>query len=288
MQICAQASDMEHLNFSEVLKALLKTRDLYERWRLGDEGIEIRSAEEQEWAATELRNSLRSIEWDLEDLDDTVQIVEKNPAKFRIDAGDLSARKSFIKQTKDEVEQMKQRSSVQNRGLGRSSKILEVNRFFTRLPESNYIGCPPLVLQTPTDATSSLASPSSESHLVPNVLRNNKYSRLATSGSPSHSKVSSTQELIQQQIRHQEGIVQQQDAQLSQMSSSVGTLRNMSSAISTELDEQAVMLDEFGGKILFFLLFVSIVLATCCCRFQPRLNRRRRSSTRPCGKWPRF
>lgn len=211
----------------EVLKALLKTRDLYERWRLGDEGIEIRSAEEQEWAATELRNSLRSIEWDLEDLDDTVQIVEKNPAKFRIDAGDLSARKSFIKQTKDEVEQMKQRSSVQNRGLGRSSKILE----------------------TPTDATSSLASPSSESHLVPNVLRNNKYSRLATSGSPSHSKVSSTQELIQQQIRHQEGIVQQQDAQLSQMSSSVGTLRNMSSAISTELDEQAVMLDEFGAEI---------------------------------------
>ena len=40
------------LNFSEVLKALLKTRDLYERWRLGDEGVEIRSSEEQEWAAT--------------------------------------------------------------------------------------------------------------------------------------------------------------------------------------------------------------------------------------------
>ena len=72
----------------------------------------MRSAEEQEWAATELRNSLRSIEWDLEDLDDTVQIVEKNPAKFRIDTNDLAARKAFIKQTKDEVEQMKQKSSV--------------------------------------------------------------------------------------------------------------------------------------------------------------------------------
>ena len=94
------------------MKALLKTRDLYERWRLGDEGVEMRSAEEQEWAATELRNSLRSIEWDLEDLDDTVQIVEKNPAKFRIDTNDLAARKAFIKQTKDEVEQMKQKSSV--------------------------------------------------------------------------------------------------------------------------------------------------------------------------------
>ena len=54
--------------FSEVLKALLKTRDLYETWRQAVEGDgrEFRSAEEQEWAATELRNSLRSIEWDLE------------------------------------------------------------------------------------------------------------------------------------------------------------------------------------------------------------------------------
>jgi len=220
----------------EVLKALLKTRDLYERWRLGDEGVEIRSSEEQEWAATELRNSLRSIEWDLEDLDDTVQIVEKNPAKFRIDVNDLTARKNFIKQTKDEVELMKQRSSVQN-------KIS--NRFNS---------------ETPIDITS-LSSPTSASgqssnNLVPNVMRNQntKYSRLATTGSPSRdssktNSVSSTQELLQNQIRQQEHLVNHQDAQLSQMSQSVGTLRNMSSAIGSELDEQAVMLDEFGAEI---------------------------------------
>lgn len=220
----------------EVLKALLKTRDLYERWRLGDEGVEIRSSEEQEWAATELRNSLRSIEWDLEDLDDTVQIVEKNPAKFRIDVNDLTARKNFIKQTKDEVELMKQRSSVQN-------KIS--NRFNS---------------ETPIDITT-LSSPTSVSgqssnNLVPNVMRNQntKYSRLATTGSPSRdstktNSVSSTQELLQNQIRQQEHLVNHQDAQLSQMSQSVGTLRNMSSAIGSELDEQAVMLDEFGAEI---------------------------------------
>ena len=51
---------------SEVLKALLKTRDLFESWKMGDEGRDLRSAEEQEWSTTELRNSLRSIEWDLE------------------------------------------------------------------------------------------------------------------------------------------------------------------------------------------------------------------------------
>ena len=46
------------------------------------------------------------------------------------------------------------------------------------------------------------------------------------------------------------------------MSQSVGTLRNMSSAIGNELDEQAVMLDEFGGKNVFsyLLMILSISL----------------------------
>merc|ERR1719429_792306 len=109
------SASLAHWN-GEVLKALLKTRDLYERWRIGDEGIELRSAEEQEWSTTELRNSLRSIEWDLEDLDDTVQIVEKNPAKFRIDSSELLVRKSFIQQTRDEVNQMKERVSTGGTG----------------------------------------------------------------------------------------------------------------------------------------------------------------------------
>merc|ERR1712020_699865 len=218
----------------EVIKALVKTRELYERWRIGDEGIELRSAEEQEWAATELRNSLRSIEWDLEDLDDTVQIVEKNPAKFRIDANDLIARKNFIKQTKEEVEIMKQKSSIQNKNSA-------ANRFSEGHIDAQSLPSP--------------TTQSSSSGLVPGST---KYSRLATNGSPSHGRVgggvsgyvaTSTQELIQQQIRQQEQLVLHQDSQLSQMSQSVGTLRNVSTAIGSELDEQAVMLDEFGAEI---------------------------------------
>uniref|UniRef100_A0A1B0D9L8 Syntaxin 6/10/61 N-terminal domain-containing protein n=1 Tax=Phlebotomus papatasi TaxID=29031 RepID=A0A1B0D9L8_PHLPP len=55
----------------EVFKALNKTRGLYLRWReLGDS-----SGAEVEWTTTELRNSLRSIEWDLEDLEDTIDIL---------------------------------------------------------------------------------------------------------------------------------------------------------------------------------------------------------------------
>lgn len=63
---------------SEVFKALNKTRGLYLRWRdLGDVG-----SAETEWTTTELRNSLRSIEWDLEDLEDTINILFQNKTKF--------------------------------------------------------------------------------------------------------------------------------------------------------------------------------------------------------------
>lgn len=96
----------------EVLKALTKTRGLYERWKSSEEGGDYRTAEEQEWSVTELKNSLRSIEWDLEDLEDTVQIVEKNPTKFRIDGAELAIRKGFIETTREEVKLMKEKISA--------------------------------------------------------------------------------------------------------------------------------------------------------------------------------
>lgn len=68
----------------EVLKALTKTRTLYERWRTGDDGAESRTSEEQEWTATELKNSLRSIEWDLEDLEDPIQVDPTSPRLARM------------------------------------------------------------------------------------------------------------------------------------------------------------------------------------------------------------
>ncbi|KAG8233284.1 hypothetical protein J437_LFUL013628 [Ladona fulva] len=60
----------------EVSKALNKTRGLYRRWvELQDGQLEDISKDELEWTTTELRNALRSIEWDLEDLEDTIDIL---------------------------------------------------------------------------------------------------------------------------------------------------------------------------------------------------------------------
>ncbi|KAG0729062.1 Syntaxin-10 [Chionoecetes opilio] len=66
---------------NEVCKALNKTRGLYQRWgelQQQEEGgvvVVAASKEELDWTNTELRNALRSIEWDLEDLEETIDIL---------------------------------------------------------------------------------------------------------------------------------------------------------------------------------------------------------------------
>ena len=61
--------------FSEVQKALQTARNLYSRWcELAEQPGSV-SKEEYDWTTNELRNSLRSIEWDLEDLEETVDIL---------------------------------------------------------------------------------------------------------------------------------------------------------------------------------------------------------------------
>lgn len=69
---------------SEVCKALNKNRGLYGRWtELQDvntvtptvAGSIPIAREELDWTTTELRKALRSIEWDLDDLEDTIYIL---------------------------------------------------------------------------------------------------------------------------------------------------------------------------------------------------------------------
>ncbi|EPY88019.1 syntaxin-10 isoform 1 [Camelus ferus] len=59
----------------EVQKAVNTARGLYQRWcELLQEGAAV-GREELDWTTNELRNGLRSIEWDLEDLEETIDIL---------------------------------------------------------------------------------------------------------------------------------------------------------------------------------------------------------------------
>ncbi|KRT80824.1 hypothetical protein AMK59_5725, partial [Oryctes borbonicus] len=194
----------------EVFKALNKTRGLYLRWiELQDDSICI-TKEEVEWTNTELKNSLRSIEWDLEDLEDTIDIVEKNPSKFKIDNKELTTRKNFIDSTRAEVKSMKDRLSM-NRNKDRD-----------RLARQPLLESSPIRLVNSHGTT--------------------KYSKL-------ENEVDSPQRFLNDTLTQQQYMARQQDEQLEAIGDSLGSLKTVSRHIGAELDEQAVMLDEFGTDL---------------------------------------
>uniref|UniRef100_A0A674C2E9 Syntaxin-10-like n=1 Tax=Salmo trutta TaxID=8032 RepID=A0A674C2E9_SALTR len=94
-----------------VQKALSRARSLYERWEeLLEEGTQV-SKDELDWSTNELRNCLRAIDWDLEDLSETISIVESNPGKFRLGENELQERRDFVERTRQAVQEMKDQLS---------------------------------------------------------------------------------------------------------------------------------------------------------------------------------
>ncbi|XP_066256032.1 syntaxin-6 [Euwallacea similis] len=193
----------------EVFKALKKTRGLYRRWSDFQSEPELITKDEIEWTNTELKNSLRSIEWDLEDLEDTIDIVEKNPSKFKIDNKELTKRKYFIVSTKNEIQSMKDKINM-NRGKDK-------DRFAKQ---------PLLENNSPVKVT--------------NMHHGTKYSKLENEvESPQH-------QFLQRQQMYE---LQNQDEQLEAIAGSLGNLKTVSRHIGIELDEQQGMLDEFGTEL---------------------------------------
>ncbi|XP_031735506.1 syntaxin-6 [Anarrhichthys ocellatus] len=196
----------------EVQKAVNAAQSLHHRWsELLQEGGGA-SKEEMDWTTNELRNSLRSIEWDLEDLDETISIVESNPKKFNLDAAELSKRKSFITSTRQTVKEMKEQMS--------SPTAASVDRKNTQ------------ALLADRGAQGPIWQPGPD-----------KYGRLDRQLQNANSQ------FIEEQQGQQQLMAEQQDEQLELVSGTIGVLKNMSERIGMELDEQAVMLDDFTHEV---------------------------------------
>lgn len=196
----------------EVQKAVGTAKGLYQRWKELLEDGSAGSKEEYDWTTKELRNSLRSIDWDLEDLEETVGIVEKNPRKFKISGAEVQERKNFISNTRSTVKKMKEHlSNPATRG------------------------------KEETNVRQSLLNGSTRNS-GPNRSQD-RYTRL------DNDIVESNQRFIDDTRQQQQQIIHQQDEQLEVVATTVGTLKDMTHRIGNELDEQAIMLDEFGHEI---------------------------------------
>lgn len=206
---------------------------MYLRWR------ELEGANEADWTTTELKNSLRSIEWDLEDLEDTINIVSKNPHKFKIDNRELFTRRNFIDCTRDEVRSMKEKVSL-NRHRDR-----DITARQPLIDQNNLDGSSTVIISgNGNTAVSVVGSVANTIGTMAASRHNHKYSKLENSmDSPGHYNStldSPSHRFIGESVSIQQRMIQGQDEQLDVISDSIGTLKTVSRQINMELDEQAV------------------------------------------------
>eukprot|EP00039_Didymoeca_costata_P028303 m.20614 g.20614 ORF g.20614 m.20614 type:complete len:251 (+) comp6897_c0_seq1:305-1057(+) len=93
----------------EVEQSLKQSEKLYARWQQMLEKISNGGGDKEEldYTTKEVLNGLKSIGWDLEDLSETISIVEASPARFKIDQTEIAARKRFVDQTQRRTNEIK-------------------------------------------------------------------------------------------------------------------------------------------------------------------------------------
>lgn len=192
----------------EVCQSLKTAQSLYAQWSAqlerpggSSDGVQLHTI------TTELKNCLKSIEWDLQDLGQTITIAENNHHKFRIDAGELEQRKQFVRNTTATVEKIRTHlNSDTTRAKIEAHQRKSLMGTSRRGPQSRY------------------------QRLEEEMERSN-------------------QDYIEQQHKQQQAMMERQDEQLEDVGQSVKTLKTMSVAIGNELDEQAVILEDFDREL---------------------------------------
>ncbi|KAL0902044.1 hypothetical protein ABMA27_000011 [Loxostege sticticalis] len=195
----------------EVFKALNKTRGLYLRWQEISKAPAAPNSPEVEWTSTELRNALRSIEWDLEDLEDTINILFNTFILLFFNFNLLFYISLAI--ARDFARVMKTKMSL-NRNRDNDGTARE----------------PLLGDESPVHFGNSWTS----------TPKYSKYSKLASHDSPARDD---------ELLAAQERMLGSQHDQLQVISHSVGSLKTLSKQIGSELDDQAVMLDDLNTEL---------------------------------------
>lgn len=175
------------------------------------------------------------------------RIAEKNPNKFKIDKRELATRRTFIQATRDEVQQMKERMSLNrirgDRDITARQPLLDNSESLSHSIHINNLN------NNNNNSGGGTMSVSGSGFRHGGT----KYSKLENAqDSPSHGGRlldSPSSRFMGDTMSMQQQMFQSQDDQLDVISDSIGTLKTVSRHINQELDEHAVMLDDFGHEL---------------------------------------
>ncbi|KAL2089674.1 hypothetical protein ACEWY4_014362 [Coilia grayii] len=158
-------------------------------------------------------SSSEEVDWTTNELRNSLSIVESNPRKFNLDAVELGKRKAFITSTRQTIKDMKDQMAGPIAQAATEKKGRQT-------------------LLGGSGAQGPIWQPGGD-----------KYTGLDQELQTANSQ------FIEEQQTQQQLISENQDEQLELVSGTIGVLKNMSQRIGQELDEQAVMLDDFSHEM---------------------------------------
>ncbi|VDK33671.1 unnamed protein product [Taenia asiatica] len=184
-----------------------------------------------------LRETIRNIDWDIEDLQETVQIVEKNPSKFRISVEELRLRRRFLQEVKSIVKNVKDQLCHPNELLNGNYRNIDFSV-----------------------ATANKASPGAINNIgTKNPPSLSSTVRTGAGGGEAEGGGGFTENLKWRSehpgtnapglLAEQVALLREQDEHLDQLGSSISRLKQMSHRIGGELGDQVALLDEFSEEM---------------------------------------
>src|SRR6218665_1331379 len=90
-------------SFSEVFDVLLRLRNSFTQWQDMSENTADVSREEYSSLVLEIKNSIKSIQWDLEELEESLDASER---QGKLDMSEIDKRRQFIAKTREEMNGM--------------------------------------------------------------------------------------------------------------------------------------------------------------------------------------
>lgn len=121
MSLAYMADDPFPLAQEEVRQSVAALRDLVQQWK-----TQSNSRQSRNFLEKEIRQSLQSLDLDLNDLQEVIDIAQENSSRFNIAPSELKARKNFVQKVRSEIETVKQDLHVgANRQSDRYSKLQE-------------------------------------------------------------------------------------------------------------------------------------------------------------------
>ncbi|KAI9266686.1 t-SNARE [Phascolomyces articulosus] len=91
----------------QVEDALNNASVLFDSWKRIQQTVSSPKNQELLWTADELNSCLEAIEQDLDDLDEAFAVSQANPGKFNLNASELNLRRSFLAESRNKIQSIR-------------------------------------------------------------------------------------------------------------------------------------------------------------------------------------